>query len=286
MRILARLLFFLCLLLAVSRGVAAQAPVPPLDARVTDVAGALSAAQKTVLEERLAVFEGEKGSQIAVLIVPTTAPEAIEQYSIRVVEQWKLGRKGVADGVLLLIALQDRKMRIEVGYGLEGVLPDLVAHRIIDEVIKPRFKQGDYYGGIEEGVGAIMKVIAREELPPGKGGSGASSAQHGASLPIVVFLVILVWAVLRGLFGPSRAAMAGGGCAFVIGLFVLGIALAAVVGIVAFLVLLLLGMMPQNGSGGFGSPGGGGSMGGDSGGGGGFSGGGGDFGGGGASGGW
>src|SRR5688572_28329893 len=113
----------------------AQVPVPALTARVTDLTTTLSAQQRAALEERLAAFEARKGSQIAVLIVPTTAPETIEQYAIRVAEQWKVGRKGIDDGAILLVALKDRALRIEVGYGLEGVLPDAVAKRIVEEVI-------------------------------------------------------------------------------------------------------------------------------------------------------
>ncbi|HET6492660.1 MAG TPA: TPM domain-containing protein, partial [Burkholderiales bacterium] len=115
----------------------AEVAIPPLTARVTDLTGTLSAAQRTALEERLAAFEAKKGSQVAVLLVPTTQPETIEQYAIRVAEQWKLGRKGVDDGVLLLVAMQDRTVRIEVGYGLEGALPDATAKRIVEEYIVP-----------------------------------------------------------------------------------------------------------------------------------------------------
>jgi len=135
-------LLVLCLTFVISclsSPLQAEVPVPALTGRVVDLTGTLTADQKTALEAKLAAFEAEKGAQIAVLLVPTTQPEAIEQYSIRVVEAWKLGRKGVDDGVLLLIAKNDRKMRIEVGYGLEGVLPDAVAKRIISEVITPFF---------------------------------------------------------------------------------------------------------------------------------------------------
>src|SRR6185295_10628044 len=117
-------------------------------------------------EQKLAAFEARKGSQIAVLIVPTTRPEAIEPYSIRVVEQWKLGRKGVDDGALLLVAKNDRALRIEVGYGLEGVLPDATANRIIEDIIVPRFKTGDLYAGVDAGVDAMIKVVDGEPLPP------------------------------------------------------------------------------------------------------------------------
>ncbi len=145
-----RVLLALCVLPALLAACLALADVavPPLKARVTDLTGTLSAQQQTALEQTLAAFEARKGSQIAVLIVPTTQPETVEQYALRVEETWKLGRKGVDDGALLVVAKDDRKLRIEVGYGLEGVLPDAIAKRIIAEDITPRFKQGDFYGGI------------------------------------------------------------------------------------------------------------------------------------------
>ena len=158
---LASAFFFLAIALVAS----AEVPVPPLKTRVTDLAGVLSVAQRDAIERTLADFESRKGSQIAVLIVPTTKPEEIAQYGIRVAEAWKLGRKGVDDGVLLLVAKNDRKVRIEVGRGLEGAIPDAVAKRIVAEIVTPRFKQGDFEGGIREGVDRIVKVIEGEPLP-------------------------------------------------------------------------------------------------------------------------
>ena len=130
-------------------------PVPALAARVTDLTGTLTPEQVAALDSKLGSFEQAKGSQVAVLVVPTTRPEEIEQYAIRLADAWKLGRKGVDDGAILLVARDDRKVRIEVGYGLEGVLPDATANRIIDEDIVPRFRSGDYYGGIDAGVDRI-----------------------------------------------------------------------------------------------------------------------------------
>src|SRR5688572_30459315 len=144
----------------------AQVSVPTLTARVTDLTGTLTAEQRSSLEERLAAFEAKQGSQIAVLLVPTTQPEAIEQFGIRVAEKWKVGRKGVDDGAILIVALKDRAVRIEVGYGLEGALPDVAVKRIIEEHVIPRFKQGDFHGGIEAGVSRMMSVIEGEALPP------------------------------------------------------------------------------------------------------------------------
>jgi uncharacterized protein len=160
------LAFMLCWAFAGAILVArADVAVPPLTARVVDLTGTLSSDQVAALEQKLKAFEDRKGSQIAVLIVPTTQPETIEQYSLRVVEQWKLGRKKVDDGALLLIAKNDRKLRIEVGYGLEGALNDATSKRIIDEIITPKFKSGDFAGGISDGADRILKVIDGEPLP-------------------------------------------------------------------------------------------------------------------------
>jgi len=156
------LLFIACLL----PSVAAAADIPALKARVTDVTGTLNGQQSAALEQTLAEFEARKGAQIAVLLVPTSQPETIEQYAVRVFESWKLGRKGVDDGALLVIAKNDRKLHIEVGYGLEGILPDAVAKRIIDDDIVPRFKQGDFYGGIRAGLDRMMRIVEGEKLPP------------------------------------------------------------------------------------------------------------------------
>jgi uncharacterized protein len=255
----------------------ADVAVPPLKARVTDLTATLNAQQQATLEQTLATFESRKGSQIFVLIVPTTQPEAIEQYSIRVVEQWKPGRKGTADGVLLLVAKADRKMRIEVGRGLEGVLPDITAKRIEAEYMVPRFKEGDFYGGISTAVERMITLIDGEPLPPPKShpqsGGGGTDINH--LLVIGFILVFVVGGILRAIFGSFLGAGIVGGIAGFIAWSMLGaLTIAVIVAIVAFFVTLLGG-----GRGGFG--GGGLSSGGS---GGGFSGGGGgDFGGGGAS---
>jgi uncharacterized protein len=270
-------------------------PIPPLSARVTDLTATLSADQRSQLEARLAAFEKEKGAQIAVLIVPTVKPEAIEQYSIRVVEQWKLGRKGVDDGVLLLIAKQDKKLRIEVGYGLEGALNDATARRIIAESITPRFKEGKFYEGINAGVERIVAVIGGEALPapkpaPVQGSSGSTDSGFDFETILIVGLVLVtvVAGILRAIFGRFfGSAMVGGIAGFIAMLVVSSMIVAAIVGVVAFVLALLSG--GRGGGSGWSSGGwSGGSSGGswsssssDS-----FSGGGGDFGGGGASGDW
>ena len=151
-------------LLAGAPPVAAEVAIPPLRARVTDLTATLDDAQRQSLEQALAAFEARKGAQIAVLVVPSTQPETIEQYAVRVEESWKLGRKGVDDGVLLVVAKDDRRLRIEVGYGLEGTIPDVVAKRVIEEDIAPRFKQGDFYGGIRAGTERLMRLVDGESL--------------------------------------------------------------------------------------------------------------------------
>src|SRR5712672_2594 len=144
---------------------AADVAVPPLSERVVDQTGTLSSGDIASLTQTLQSLEARKGSQVAVLIVPTTAPETIEQYSLRVAEAWKIGRKKIDDGALLVVAKDDRKLRIEVGYGLEGALTDVTAKRIIDEVITPKFRSGDFAGGISAGVDRIIRVVDGEPLP-------------------------------------------------------------------------------------------------------------------------
>src|ERR1700736_3583358 len=143
----------------------ADVAVPPLTGRVVDQTGTLSSGDIDRLTQTLKNLELRKGSQVAVLIVPTTQPETIEQFSIRVADAWKVGRKKIDDGAILVVAKDDRKLRIEVGYGLEGALNDVTAKRIIDEVITPKFRSGDFAGGISAGVDRIIGVINGEKLP-------------------------------------------------------------------------------------------------------------------------
>jgi uncharacterized protein len=271
--------------------VRADVAVPPLAARVTDLTGTLSGEAVTRIETKLANLEAKKGSQIAVLIVPTTEPEEIEQFGIRVEDAWKLGRKGVDDGAYLIVAKNDRRARIEVGYGLEGALPDAVANRIIAETITPRFKLGDYDGGVEAGVDQMISVVNGEPLPE-PDNKWERHSGLGNLLPILLVVVFVASGVLRAIFGRLFGSMATGGLAGGLAwLFshLLPIGLGA--GVVAFLFAMLAGSSSRGwsagrGWGGFGGGLGGGFGGGGFGGGGGFSGGGGGGGGGGASGSW
>src|SRR5436309_11782632 len=155
----------LALLLCWAASALALVAVPPLSGRVVDQTGTLGSNDIASLTQTLKDLEARKGSQIAVLIVPTTDGEAIEQYSLRVAEAWKIGRKKIDDGAILVVAKDDRKLRIEVGYGLEGALTDVTAKRIIDEVITPKFRSGDFAGGIVDGVNRMLRVIDGEPLP-------------------------------------------------------------------------------------------------------------------------
>ena len=236
-------------------------------------------------------FELRKGSQIAVLIVPTTQPEAVEQYSIRVVDQWKLGRKGVADGLLLLVAKNDRKIRIEVGRGLEGVVPDAIARRVTAEVIAPYFRNGDFAGGVDAGVSRLIRLIDGEPLPPPKK-RASSTAGIGDLLLFAIPVAALFGFMMRSWFGPMLGATITGSVTGLVFWLLLGTLLVPIAAaVVASIVTLLMGMSGRGSgnSGGWSSGSGWGSSSSSSSGGGsdgGFSGGGGDFGGGGASGDW
>jgi uncharacterized protein len=265
----------------------AEVSVPQLTARVMDLTGSLTANQVQALEQTLQTFESSKGSQIAVLVVPTTEPETIEQYGIRVAEQWKLGRKGVDDGAILIVAKNDRTLRIEVGYGLEGVLNDATCKRIISEIIVPRFRQGDFFGGISDGVNSMIHVIQGEPLPePSASPALDAKDLRQFALPALV-LAFVVGAALRSVLGNLPAAIVTGGVLGYLTWLLAGtLFIAVAAGFIAFLFTLLAGGMfgplmsgmaggrrGGGGFGGFGTSGG-------------FRGGGGGFGGGGASGRW
>lgn len=282
------------LLLLLTSVVSAQAlqPVPALSARVMDQTGTLSADAIQSLESRLAAFESERGTQIVVLVVATTAPEDIASYAFRVADQWKIGRREIGDGVLLVVAKNDRKVRIEVARALEGAVPDVIAFRIIDSLITPRFREGDFAGGITAGVDGLIARVSGEDLPR-PDASAAAGANAGLSLEdMAVFLFVavpLLGGVLTSVLGRKLGTLAtAGGVGFIVQLMTGSLLLAIVGGVLALVFTIALG----GGGGGGGFPGGGpiirgGGFGGGRSSGGGFrSGGGGSFGGGGASGGW
>jgi uncharacterized protein len=276
----------------------ADVAVPQLTGRVVDQTGTLSGADIASLTQTLKDLEARKGSQIAVLIVRTTAPETIEQYSIRVAEAWKIGRKKIDDGALLVVAKDDHHLRIEVGYGLEGSLTDVTAHRIVDEVITPKFKAGDFAGGISDGIDRIVKVIDGERLPaPEPPHWQEQGSFNGSDLlnPFTLFGLVVVGGFLRTVLGRLIGATATGGVVAAVAWFIAGsIAASLLAGVIGFVIAMFAdAFVPTGpagrGRGGYGGgySGGGWSSGGssrdsDSG----FSGGGGSFGGGGASGSW
>ncbi len=268
------------LLLLVAFAAWAQVAVPDPSRRVTDLTATLTAGQVDALESRLAAFEAERGSQIAVLIVPTTQPEEIEPFGIRVAEQWKVGRAKLDDGVIVIVAKDDRKLRLEVGYGLEGPIPDAIAKRVIAETITPYFRAGDYYGGIDAGVTQLMRLIEGEQLPPPRSMEAGQSEDS-------FFLVIVGGVVAGWLLSVLMSRPAAGGIAAlgsgVVGALLIGLT-PVLFFIAIFVFIAVVGGFRHGGgwtSGGGSWGGGGGGRGGGS-----WGGGGGGFGGGGASGSW
>jgi uncharacterized protein len=284
----------LALLLCWAFAAFADVAVPPLTGRVVDKTATLSSSDIASLDRTLKDFEARKGSQIAVLIVPTTQPETIEQFSLRVAEAWKIGRKKIDDGAILVVAKDDRKLRIEVGYGLEGALTDVTSKRIIDEVITPKFRGGDFAGGISDGVNRILRVVDGEPLP------APAQRRHDTGLltnidpfnPFLIVAVIVAGGILRSMLGRLFGSLVTGGLVAALFWFIAAsLTLSVIGGVIAFIVTMIGDAITS--SGGVGRGGGwvSGSSGGYSSGGsssdsGGFSGGGGSFGGGGASGSW
>lgn len=292
----ARWLSVVAVLLALASFALAQdlVAVPPLAGRVTDLTGTLSAEQAAALDKRLGEFEARKGAQIAVLLVPTTQPESIEQFGIRVAEQWKIGRANADDGAIVIVAKDDRALRIEVGYGLEGAVPDLKASRIIREIITPRFRENDFYGGLSAGAQALMSLVEGEELPPPKAPAlprGGGFQDLNSLFVILLIGATVVGAILTRVVGRFFGSVLTGGAAGLVAWLLVGTLLATVFAAMIVFVFTLargatgLGSTRSHRGGGW--PGGGWSGGGGgSFGGGGWSGGGGSFGGGGASGRW
>lgn len=283
---------------ALLTGVAqAQLAIPALSGHVVDTAGVLPDAPHQALESKLASFEQSKGSQVVVLTVPTTQPEDIASYANRVGNTWKIGRKEVGDGVLLIVAVNDRKVRIEVAKTLEGAIPDLAAKRIIEQAITPQFRQGNYAAGLNGGTDQIVALISGEALPqPVQAAASGNSSKTGfdwTELAVFMFFAIPVLGkVVKNIFGSRLGSLLAGGVAGGMAFWITtSLLIAGVAGIAGLLFTLLSNALPTRRSGYSGGIGGGGFGGGHGGGsgygGGGFSsGGGGNFGGGGASGGW
>jgi uncharacterized protein len=273
-------------------------PVPALQGRVMDQTATLSAQTAAAIESKLAAFEQSRGTQVVVLMVPTTAPEDIADFTQRVGDAWKIGRRDVGDGVLFVIAKDDRRLRIAPAKSLEGAIPDLMASRIIEQAVTPAFKRGDFAGGIEAGVDQILAKVSGEDLPlPSAQGPGAVSGYPPSDLLVFfVFAVPMVSIVLREMFGNKLGTLLSGlGAGGLAWLITYAVWLSVGAGLLAMVVALFMQRSGNSarsgrGGGGWGSGGGGfggGGFGGGGGGGGGFSsGGGGNFGGGGASGGW
>lgn len=257
----------------------AQVAVPELARRVTDLTATLTADQAAALEHKLAAFEAQRGSQIAVLIVPTTQPEDIAQFGIRVAEQWKVGREKVDDGVILIVAKNDRTLRLEVGYGLEGAIPDAIAKRVIAETITPHFKAGDFHGGIDAGVTQLMRLIEGEALPPPQ--AAQDDPGEASFVLLIVGGLVAGWLLSLLMSRPAAGGIAALGSGAV-GALLLGLT-PLLLFIAVFVFAGVAGGFRHGGgwSSGGGSWGGGGGFGGGS-----WGGGGGGFGGGGASGSW
>jgi len=230
---------------------AAEVAVPPLKARVIDLTHTLSTSQAQTLESRLRDFERGKGSQIAVLMLPSTQPETIEEYSIRVAEAWKIGRARVDDGVILVIAKNDRKLRVEVGRGLEGAIPDAVAKRVVSDVITPLFRSGDFYGGIAAGTDALMKLIEGEGLPAPRSGVTLSGIHRAIDFQTIFWLfvaLVLTHALFKRLFGRVIGAGISGGIVGAIVWVAAGVLVFAIVGgLIGFVVALINGLGSRGG---------------------------------------
>ena len=265
----------LLLVLAVPSGSAAAADdnvgIPPLTARVTDLTGTLSAPERQALESKLAAWETQTGNQLVVLMIPSTRPEAIASYAIRVAESWKIGHKGKDNGAILLVAKDDRKSRIEVGYGLEGVLTDVTSRRILAETVAPFFRNGQFAQGIDAGVDQIIAVVNKGEPLADAPAAPTPQRKPGGGIPfdlifILLFVVVpVIGSVLRRIFGRAIGSTVGagivGGAAW---LFAGSLGIAIVAAIVAFLVMITFGMggglvgrgggvfIPGGGGGGFG----------------------------------
>jgi uncharacterized protein len=227
----------------------ADVAVPPLSGRVVDQTGTLSSSDVASLTQTIRNFELRKGSQLAVLIVPTTAPETIEQYSLRVAEAWKIGRKKIDDGALLVVAKDDRKLRIEVGYGLEGALTDVTSKRIIDEIITPRFRSGDFAGGISAGIDRIIRVIDGERLPapePRQRQSSGVLSHIDPFNPFVIFGVFVVGTILRTTLGRLIGSIMTGGIVGLLAWLIAGSLAASIIAAMIGFVITMFAETPTS----------------------------------------
>jgi uncharacterized protein len=244
----------------------ADVAIPPLKARVTDLTGTFSAQQKGELEALIAAYEARRGSQIAVLILPTTKPEEIEQYSIRLAEAWKIGRRKVDDGLILVVAKDDRRLRIEVGYGLEGAIPDALAKRVIEERITPRFRDGDFYGGVRAGLEQLIRLAEGEKLPAPQAGTGRAQSSPGNWMDYIFYglmVAFIAGGVLKAILGRLPGSLATGAGLGLLGWAIFGAGAAVAAAILGFVLAYL---NTGSGRGGGWSSGSGGSWGGSSGG--------------------
>jgi uncharacterized protein len=242
----------LALLLCWACSALALVAVPALSGRVVDQTGTLAASDIASLTQQLKDLETRKGSQIAVLIVPTTDGEAIEQFSLRVAEAWKIGRKKIDDGALLVIAKNDRRLRIEVGYGLEGALTDATTKRIIDEDITPKFKAGDFAGGVSAGINRMIRVVDGEKLPEPEPPHWQSSGLFNTIdpfNPFVLAFVFIVGGALRASLGRLVGSAATGGFVGVLAWLLVGsLGAAAAIGVLVFLISAFIDLIPSGGS--------------------------------------
>lgn len=260
-----------------------EVALPALTERVTDLTGTLSAEDRASLTASLAALEKDKGAQVVIVLLPTTQPESIEQFGIRLADAWKIGRKGIDDGVIVIVAKNDRRMRIEVGYGLEGAIPDAIAKRIVAEQMAPRFREGDFAGGLRATVATLDKVIRGEPLPAPVVQTAPNGGEPADALTFLL-IVFFMAGVIRSMFGLLGSLAVSGVAGWLAWTIFASLGLAGGAALLAFVLSFI-----RLGRGGWSSGGGGGfsgGFGGGSSGGGGFSGGGGGFGGGGASGNW
>lgn len=234
-----RALAFCLLMMAAPAWAQSLAAIPPLDSPVVDTTGTLDAAQKQQLEQQALALQQRKGSQLQVLIVPSTQPEDIFDYTQRAFDQWKLGRKGVDDAVILVVAKDDRRVRIHTGYGLEGAIPDAVANRVIQEYLVPKFRAGDFAGGITDATGMLVKLIDGEALPaPVSTHRGSPGGGRGGGWFFALFAAFIVATIVRGMFGRAPAGLRGlftGGAAAGVALLLSSLIPAGIAGVFGLL---------------------------------------------------